>query len=86
MLNAYHKDGIVLHTINDLRFRIPESLHHHPCTTVPSSLISDCSLTWSVQKYPYSINRFLFEDTEMYAPVLDREKKKEPPDKIDTDV
>ena len=90
MLNTYHKDGTVLHILNDRRFRIPESLRHHPCTTAPSSLVSDRSLTSNVRKYLYSINRFLFKDAEMHAPAPDippdRAKKKEPPDKIDTGI
>ena len=90
MLNACENDGIVQHTINDKRFRILESILHHPCTTAPSSLVSDRSLTSNVRKYLYSINRFLFKDAEMHAPAPDippdRAKKKEPPDKIDTGI
>ena len=89
MLDDNKNDGILPESLDDWRFKVPEFILHHPFTA-PSSLFSVRLLTYWDRQYSHKITRSLFEDTEMQdsAPDIlpDREKVKEPLDKIANEV
>ena len=89
MLDAYKYDEILPGSLKKRRFKVPESILHHPFTA-PSALISTRSLMYHDQQYSHGITRSLFKDPEIHDLVPDIQpdwtKIKEPLDKIGIEV